>query len=85
MVDAKLFSKLVQGRDMTISLAAFNLDGKSCVFAPPDRAVQSVEQGGELGGAQIFKSAEVGDNRMAGHNMIFPEICPCLARMYLLH
>ena len=63
-VEAKVLPKLVQGKDVSIGLGAFDLDGKSRVVAPPDGPVQAVDQGIELGGVQIFKSTEVGNDPM---------------------
>ena len=64
-VEAKIFPQLVQGKDVAIRLGAFDLDGKRRILAPPDGPVQPVDQGIELGGVQIFKSAEIGDDPMA--------------------
>lgn len=64
-VETKVIPKLVQGKDVAIGLRAFDLDGKGRVVAPPDRPVQALDQRIELGGAQIFEAAKVGDNPVA--------------------
>lgn len=55
----------MQGKDIAIGLGAFDLDGKRRIVATPDGPVQAVDQGIELGGVQIFKATEVGDDPMA--------------------
>ncbi len=55
----------MQGKDVAVGLGAFDLDGKCRVVAAPDGAVQTIDQGIKLGGIQIFKAAQVGDDAMA--------------------
>ncbi len=64
-VEPQILPKLVQGKDVAIGLGALDLDGKRRIVAAPDGPVQTVDQGVELGGVQILKSAEVGDDPMA--------------------
>ena len=56
--------EFMQGKYVAIGLGTLDLDGKSRVVAPPNRPVQAVDQGIELGGIQILKSTEVDEDPM---------------------
>src|SRR6056297_607506 len=55
----------MERKNVAIGLGAFDLDGKGRVVAPSDSPVQTVDQGIKLGGVEILKPSEVGDDPMA--------------------